>query len=178
MLKAAGKAADSGKPWVLDPVGAGASRLRQEVSRELSLLHPSVIRGNASEIMTLSGQQAPSRGVDSGLESTDAQQCAVSLASRCGCVVSMSGAVDCITDGLRQEQIFAGSPLMSRVTAMGCAASALTGAFIAVVPDPFRAACSAMRLCAEAGEKAAAQSCGLTGTMAVKFIDNLCGYEE
>ena len=84
-----------GKPWVLDPVGAGASNIRTQTA--LSLIrdsHPTVIRGNASEILCLAGEQINSRGVDSSALSSDAVEGAKALALSSGAVVSVSGPVD------------------------------------------------------------------------------------
>ena len=176
-MKAMGIAAEaamkSRKPWVLDPVGAGASRLRTETAAEL--LHrfrPSVVRGNASEILALCGIPARSRGVDSAEESKDAVRHAMELARKCGTVVSVSGPVDYITDGQEVNSVCNGSPLMPSVTAMGCTASALTAAFLAVDADTLEAASCAMALMGVAGEKAAAESDG-PGSLTVKFIDTL-----
>ena len=133
MRIAAAAACRLGKPWVLDPVGVGLSRLRTDTALELmEEYRPSVIRGNASEVMTLAGVEAGRRGVDSAEDSLAALDSAVELARSCGSVVSVSGPVDCITDGRRIIKIFNGSPLMPKVTAMGCSASSLTAAFAAV----------------------------------------------
>lgn len=177
MRAAAQTASRLGKPWVLDPVGAGASRLRTETA--LSLIrefHPTIIRGNASEIMCLAGEQIVSRGVDSSNDSNDAADAARSLAECTGAVVSVSGAVDYVTDGKRVGTISNGSPMMSKVTAMGCTASAITGAFAAVDGDTFHAALNAMALMGVAGELAAAGSRG-TGSLAMNFIDELSNFD-
>lgn len=173
MRLAAATASRLGRPWVLDPVGAGVSGARAELCRELTGLGPSVIRGNASEISFLAGaDEHGSRGVDSTVESRDAVEAARILARSSGAVVSMSGATDYITDGTRLETVTDGDPIMPRVTAMGCTASSITGAFLAVDPDSFDAALNAMRLMGKAGKKAAGMAAG-TGSFAVRFIDCL-----
>lgn len=172
-MKAAAEAADKYvKPWVLDPVGAGASVVRTQTALELIKNHPTIIRGNASEIMCLAGAQIASRGVDSSEKSSDAVDAAKSLAKSTGAVVSVSGPVDYITDGERVETIANGSPLMPKVTAMGCTASALTGAFAAVSPTAFDAALHTMAVMGLAGEFAAKDAKG-TGTFGVNFLDEL-----
>lgn len=177
-MKIAAATADRlGKPWVLDPVGAGASRIRTETS--LTLIrdsHPTVIRGNASEIMCLAGQQIKSRGVDTSALSSDAVESAKALALASGAIVSVSGPVDYITDGVRVEKIGNGHPLMARITAMGCTASVVTGAFIAVGEDRLLAARNAMAVMGIAGERAAARAAG-TGSMEMHFIDELSTYD-
>ncbi len=161
------------KPWVLDPVGAGLSRLRLDTALDLAKrFHPSVIRGNASEIMALSGEKSAARGVDTAQDSLVAEEAAKRLASATGAVVSVSGKVDLITDGTRCVRILNGSPMMPAVTAMGCTASAVTAAFLAVDGNPLRAASLAMAVMGVAGERAAAVSRG-TGSFAVNFIDAL-----
>ena len=175
MRKAAATAHNLVEPWVLDPVGAGASAIRTRTCLDLIReSHPTIIRGNASEIMALSGAEIVSRGVDSSNSSSDAVECAKTLAKATGAVVSVSGATDYITDGERVARVSNGHPVMSRITAMGCTASVVTGAFAAVDNDPFTAAWSAMALMGVAGEIAAAKTAGRgTGTMGVEFMDAL-----
>ena len=177
-MKIAARTADHlGKPWVLDPVGAGASRIRTQTALDLIReSHPTVIRGNASEIMCLAGEEITSRGVDSSALSSDAVEGAKALALSSGAIVSVSGPVDYITDGTDVATISNGSPLMARVTAMGCTASAVTGAFIAVGDDTLLAARNAMALMGVAGERAAARAAG-TGTLELNFIDELSTYD-
>ena len=131
---AALKAANSkGIPVILDPVGAGATSYRTETAH--SILNQGtvkVIRGNASEISSLSGNQAQTKGVDSLLNATDCQNQAKILASKNKCAVWMSGQTDVITDSQSTILIHNGHPLMSKVTGMGCMATAITGAFLAV----------------------------------------------
>ena len=92
MKIAAATAHRLGKPWVLDPVGAGASKIRTQTCIDLIReSHPTVIRGNASEIMVLAGQDIISRGVDSNNSSSDAEAGARALAKRTGAAVSVSG---------------------------------------------------------------------------------------
>lgn len=177
MRAAARAASSSGKPWVLDPVGAGASLLRTRTSLALAGEYgPAVIRGNASEIMAMAGIDVVSRGVDSSCGSDMAVEAARTLAERYGAVVSVSGPVDYVTDGSHVETVSNGSPMMPRVTAMGCVASALTAAFLAVDADALTAAVNSMLMMGLAGEKAAAKSAG-TGTFAVAFMDELSNFD-
>ncbi len=177
MRAAAATAHRLGKPWVLDPVGAGASKLRTHTAMELiEKFRPAIIRGNASEIMCLAGEGISSRGVDSSNSSSDALEAAKTLAGACGAVVSVSGETDYITDGLRVETIANGSPLMAKVTAMGCTASSITGAFAAVDGNAFDAALGAMAMMGLAGELALKKSKG-TGSLAMNFIDELSNFE-
>lgn len=172
-----------GKPVVLDPVGAGASRLRNESSlRLLDMVRPQIVRGNASEIMalaaeirraegTISAALPASKGVDSLNASHEAVDAATLLASRFGCVVSISGEQDFITDGTTILSVKGGSPLMPLVTGMGCSASAVTGAYAACA-EPLIAAAAAMAVFASAGEKAGSRASG-PGTFLPAFLDEL-----
>ncbi len=185
---AAATASRLGKPWVLDPVGAGASRFRAESTLALIRdFHPDIIRGNASEISFLAGKTGVAgvnevagcsgKGADSTISSDSAVRMAMKLATDAGCVVSMSGATDYVTDGARLIEIRGGSQMMTSVTAMGCTASALTGAFASVNPDLLEAAAETMQLMAICGEKAAGRSSG-TGSFAVNFLDELSNYSN
>ena len=139
-----------GKPVVLDPVGAGASGLRtRSALRLLDLVRPDILRGNASEIMALaaeirSADKVATKGVDSRNSSDEALDAAHELARRFGCVVSVSGERDLITDGSADLVVEGGSPLMPLVTGMGCSASAVTGAYAAECRDRLTAAAAAI----------------------------------
>ena len=173
-MRVAGVAASRrGIPIVLDPVGAGATSARTTASLELiELCHPTVIRGNASEIMALVDASVKSKGVDSSAQSGDAVEAARKLALETGAVVVISGATDYITDGTVLHTVEGGDEIMTAVTGMGCTSTALVGAFAAVVEDPLVAATAAMAVMSLAGERAAARSRG-NGSMQVNFLDEL-----
>lgn len=158
---------------VFDPVGAGVSHYRMDLAQGIiSRCHPAIIRANASEVMALAHADGSARGVDSAVPGDQALPYAMSLARREGCVVAMSGAVDYITDGSVVEQNASGSPLMTRITATGCALSALVAAIAAVDSHPMRAASHAMVMMAVAGERAAARAAG-PGSMQMLLLDEL-----
>ena len=159
-------------PWVLDPVGAGATSYRTHTSESLASRRPSVIRGNASEILALAAGTAGSGGVDASHDAADAIVPARALAARRGTVVAMTGAIDHVTDGTRQCAIHNGDPLMARVTAVGCTATALVAAACAVEPDPFTAAVAALVFLGVCGERAAEGTPG-PGTFRVRLVDAL-----
>ena len=178
MHHAAARASELGKPWVLDPVGAGATRYRTEAARDLARRQPAVVRGNASEILALAGASTrATRGVDSVHGSGDALDVARDLAADLGCVVAVTGATDYVTDGPRVLRVENGHPLMTRVTALGCTASALTGALLAVQPDPVLAAAQALGILGVCGENAARGADG-PGTLRVRIIDALHSLDE
>jgi hydroxyethylthiazole kinase len=173
MVLAAEAAGRNHKPWVLDPVGAGATRLRTDTVKALLPHRPSIIRGNASEIMAVAGGAgAAPKGVDSANTTEEALAFAVSLAKHQQCTVIATGAIDIVTDGERVVKLANGSPVMAKVTALGCALSAVTGAFAAVYPDPFEASVAAVAVYGIAGELAAVATTR-PGSYRVAFLDML-----
>ncbi|KAM7466212.1 hypothetical protein LguiB_013774 [Lonicera macranthoides] len=179
MKAAAELAAQLGKPWVLDPVAAGASRFRLKACLELVGLKPRVIRGNGSEIIALSSASLGSgKGVDSSRESTDAVEAAKSLAKSSGSIVAVSGAVDIVTDGDRVLGAQNGVPMMQKITATGCAVTALIAAFVAVDPlHAFEATVIALSIFGVAGEIGMEMAKG-PASLRVHLIDSLYGLDE
>jgi hydroxyethylthiazole kinase len=169
---AAQRARTVGVPWILDPVGAGATRYRRVAADALARLGPHVIRGNGSEILTLAQQEGEGRGVDSRHRSEAALEAARWLARETGAVVAVTGAVDYVTDGRRMTAIGNGHPLMARVTGLGCSATAVIGAFLAVAPDSFAATVAGLAVFGVAGEIAAEQAAG-PGSLQVALLDAL-----
>jgi hydroxyethylthiazole kinase len=187
-------AARRGIPVVIDPVGAGASSLRTITA--LSLLaaavdnaFPAILRGNASEILALDGAVGSAKGVDSLATTDAAADAAKRLASQYGCVVCVSGATDLIVNGHMGILLAGGSPLMTRVTGMGCSASALAGAVAALPARPgggagenatpatplehaLWATVSAMAFMSTAGSMAA-KECRGPGSFLPAFLDAL-----
>jgi len=173
MLKAGIAMRKRGGVIILDPVGAGATKFRTEMAwKIINACHPDVIRGNASEIMALTNSNVRSKGVDSLEDSLDALDSANVLAKLSNSIVTISGPIDYITDGNRVETISNGSPMMKRVTAMGCTASSIVGVFASVNKDVFEAVTHAMAIIGIAGEIAAQKSAG-PGSLLTNFIDEL-----
>jgi hydroxyethylthiazole kinase len=167
-----------GVPVVLDPVGAGATPYRNAAIGELLRLGaPSVVRGNGSEVMSVAGLAAATRGVDSAASSGEALDAARALARDLQAVVCISGADDHIVDaGGRWATLSNGHPWMTKVTGVGCSASAIVGAFAAVQPDPWRATLSAMAVLGVVGQLAAerTQAAGAgVGRMQIELLDGL-----
>ena len=173
MLKAGRKASALGVPIILDPVGAGATKLRTDTAtRILAETKVTLVRGNASEILALGGAAAKTRGVDAA-DSVDAAAVrAGSLARELGVPVAITGPVDFITDGKRIVRVANGHPLMGCVTGTGCGATAIIGAFAGVDADPVSAAATALAYYGLAGEYAADGAAG-PGSFAVRFLDAL-----
>ena len=175
----AGKAAvKKGIPVIFDPVGVGATPYRNTTAVEIiKECKPSIIRGNASEIMALTHENVQTKGVDSTSASSSALESAMQLANDTGAVVVVSGEVDFITDGNTVISISNGSPMMPKVTGMGCTATAIVGAFAAVCPDLLPAAAGAMAVMGIAGEIAVEKSTG-PGSLQLNFIDVLYNLSE
>jgi hydroxyethylthiazole kinase len=173
MEKAAARAGHAGVPWVLDPVGVGATRYRNEVCARLLALKPAVVRANASEVMALAGVEAAQRGVDSLAHSEAAVDAARALSADSGAVVAVTGATDFVVQGDRVVAIPGGHPVSQRVTGTGCAASALVGACLAVA-EPFEAAVAAL-FAMKAAAARASETSTLPGSFAVAFLDALAG---
>ena len=156
---------------VLDPVGAGATSFRNQTLRDiLAAGTPTFIRGNASEIMTMAGLSTQSKGVDSSESSLNSLDAAKALSQRVGCIVCVSGETDLVVEGDRVVYLHNGSPMMEKVTGLGCTASAILGAFAAVVKNPFMAAVSATSFMGVCGEIAVGMSQG-PGTLQLHLYD-------
>lgn len=171
MIAAAQTATSAGTPWVLDPVAAGATTFRRETSAKLLTLKPTVIRGNASEIIALTGQAATGKGADAADPVTAAENAARALAQDTGAVIAVTGPVDFVTDGTAAFRVANGHALMPQVTALGCALTGVVGAFV-VGQDPLEATVAALAYYGLAGERAAQTAQG-PGSFAVGFLDAL-----
>lgn len=178
MLAAGIRAGDLGIPIVLDPVGAGATKLRTEAARRLAgELDITILRGNAGEILAVAGEGGKVRGVDS-MDTVEHRVDVVSdFARRSGLIIAVTGATDVVTDGIRVAGIDNGHPLMGSVTGTGCGATTAVACFAAAVKDPFEAAVGALACYGIAGELAAVKAGG-PGTFVPHFLDALAGLDR
>ena len=163
MLLAGKKANQLGHPVVLDPVGAGASRLRTDTAfRLLRDVKFTVIRGNISELKTLASGAGHTMGVDADVaekvteENLDsAVAFAKAFAAQTGAVIAITGAIDIVADAEKAYCIRNGNAMMSSITGTGCQLSALTAAFVTANPGhPLEAAAAAVCAIGLAGETA------------------------
>jgi hydroxyethylthiazole kinase len=180
MLKAGKRANGLHIPVILDPVGAGATRLRTDSARRLMEgVSIQVIRGNASEILSLTKEpsEARTKGVDSVHTVDQVTETVSVLARELRTVVAVTGAVDFITDGDRACRVMNGHEMMRWVTGTGCAATAIIGAFLAVCPNPLEAATTGLSYFGLAGEKAAAKAFG-PGSFQIALLDALYEMKE
>jgi hydroxyethylthiazole kinase len=152
-------AAANDVPWVLDPAFIDRSAQRASFARHLVSLKPRALRLNQAEFTALTGGES-TPGTLGG------------FARENGTVVALSGEIDIVAGTDRVAHIGNGHPLMAKVTAMGCAASAVLAAALAVEPDGFVAAAAALLLVGVAGEVAAERAQG-PGSFAVAILDAL-----
>jgi hydroxyethylthiazole kinase len=161
MILAGSRANELGIPVILDPVGAGATRMRTAaVLRLLEELDIAILKGNPGEIGVISGLGGTVRGVDSGGVRGDPVNAVRECARTTGAVVAMTGEVDIIADARHIFMVENGTPMMGGLSGTGCMASSVTGAFAAVSDDLTAAAVAALAAFGIAGERAMAQSCG------------------
>ncbi|MBX5456377.1 MAG: hydroxyethylthiazole kinase [Thermogemmatispora sp.] len=178
MLLAGRRANERQIPIVLDPVGAGATRLRTESAlRLLRELHITALRGNASEIGALLGVEGETRGVESISLSEERESVAQRAARQFGCCVTITGARDVISDGRRLAYVENGHPLLASITGSGCMATTLVAAFLAVEPDAWKASIAALVALGLAGELAAQKAAG-PGTFRSHLIDAVAALDE
>ncbi|MGH3504749.1 MAG: hydroxyethylthiazole kinase [Nocardioidaceae bacterium] len=177
MRDAVAAASVAGTPWVLDPVAVGAVTFRTKLAVELVASSPTAIRGNASEVLALAKSGAGGRGVESIIGSDAAIDAACQLARRAGCVVSVSGEVDYVTDGDAVYAVPGGDPLLTKVTGSGCALGALVAACTAACGSPLDGAVAGSTLFAAAAELAVREASG-PGSFAVALLDALQRVDE
>ncbi|MBE3558068.1 MAG: hydroxyethylthiazole kinase [Ktedonobacteraceae bacterium] len=178
MLKAGRRANALGIPIVLDPVGAGATRLRTQAAlRLLAELNIAVVRGNASEVGALVGVAGETRGVEAISVALEREQLAQQAARELKRTVAITGARDVISDGTRTAFVANGHPLLASITGSGCMATTLVGAFLAVEPDPLLAATGGLVALGLAGELAAPRSGG-PGTFRSHLLDAVAALDE
>jgi len=158
-LAAVAVAAKSRIPWVLDPVFIDRSPPRAAFARRLAAKKPAALRLNAAEFCALSDGKSDDRAIEH-------------YARKHRTVVGLTGEADVVRDSSRAYRIANGHPLMARVTAMGCAGSALVGACLAVEDDALVATAAALLIMGVAGDVAAERARG-PGSFAVEIIDSI-----
>jgi len=173
MVKAGKKANALDTPVVLDPVGSGATALRTASAKKIiEEIRVKVIRGNASEILSLRHADSKTKGVDSIHSVNEAADTAGVLAVELDTALAITGPIDLITDGKHVVRVSNGHPLMGYVTGTGCTATVAIGAFNAVDPDPVSATASALAFFGLAGE-VAAEKADAPGSFMIALIDAL-----
>jgi len=174
----AGLAANAcGVPVVLDPVGAGATRLRTETAKRiLDEIDVAVLRANPGEVAALVDLTTEMRGVESIGAGANSPDLAHRTAQKFAVVASVTGPVDYVSDGERSAAISNGHPMLATITGTGCIASAITGCFLAVSGTYFDAAVEALIALGVAGEDAARGAKG-PGSFHVNLYDALAALD-
>ncbi|UXN24583.1 hydroxyethylthiazole kinase [Curtobacterium flaccumfaciens] len=174
-LEAVHAARDAGTPWVLDPVAVGSLPVRTALARDLLALHPTVLRGNASEVLALLGDSAGGRGVDSTVGTDGARVASVAASDgRLVDAVAVSGAVDLlVAPGIGVVRVANGTDLLTRITGGGCALGAVVAAFTSVAPEDAGAAAVAATAVHTIAAELAARDAGGPGTFQPLFLDRL-----
>lgn len=176
MLLAGQSANQHGVPLVLDPVGAGATAFRTEVTHRLvSELKITALRGNVAEVAHVIGESWTIKGVDAGAGEGDVPLLAVRAARKLGCAVIITGKEDIITDGSTTYVAGNGHPVLTQVTGTGCLLSAVLGAFLAVSGGAWlEAATEALSFYGVAAEIAAERTAGRgPGSFQIEFLNQL-----
>ena len=170
---------EAGKPWVLDPVGIGIGSLRTKLLEQMKEFKPTVIRGNASEVIALAslwgieaGVSAQVRGVDSTQAVDEARDAAVALARFTGGAVAVSGEIDLVTDGVQVAYSHGGSHFMAQITGSGCSLGGVCAVFAACAETPFAAALAGVQAYNLAGARAQ-ERVDAPGSFQVAFLDEL-----
>ncbi len=178
MLIAGRKANDKGIPVVLDAVGAGATKFRNEqVARLIEGIKISVIKGNAGELASIAGIESEVRGVESISAGAAPDKICSKIAKELGCTAVITGRTDVSASRRGAYFIDNGHPMMGAVVGTGCMAASVIGAFCAVEKDYALASANALSCYGIAGELAAAESKG-PGSFKANFYDEIAGLDR
>ncbi|HDR4726541.1 hydroxyethylthiazole kinase [Bacillus cereus group sp. Sample62] len=172
----AGKSANvNNVPVLFDPVGAGATSYRTEVSRHIPAeIDLAIIRGNAAEIANVINERWEIKGVDAGAGNGNVVSIARQAADELNTVAVITGKEDVVTDGERTILIRNGHPILTKVTGTGCLLTSVIGAFVAVEKDYVKAAVAALTFYGVAAELAAAKTVEKgPGSFQIEFLNRL-----
>ena len=177
-MKIAARAAnEKGIPVVLDAVGVGATKFRDTAAQSIfDTVRVDIIKGNASEIARLAGENVTTKGVEATDVAGDIAAMAMKLATIRNAVVAVTGAEDVVADCSRAFVIQNGHPLMGAVVGTGCMAASVIGCFAAVESDHISAATAALVCYGVAGELAAQGASG-PGMFKERLFDEVYSLE-
>jgi hydroxyethylthiazole kinase len=171
MLKAGKRANELNIPIILDPVGSGATKLRTESAKRLmDEVRINVVRGNASEVLSLAHEGSRTKGVDAIHSVDEAADAAVALSRELDTTLAITGKVDLITYGERICMVHNGHELMGYVTVV-------IGAFLAMDQNSVEAATTGLAYFGLAGEKAASKA-QAPGSFQIALLDALYTIDE
>ncbi|MDR1695429.1 MAG: hydroxyethylthiazole kinase [Endomicrobium sp.] len=178
LTEAAKAAVELGKPWVLDPVAAGLGATRNALLKDLKPYKPTIIRGNASEVITLANfweLQTAKKGNVEGVDATDtvyeALESAKELAKWTGGTVTVSGKTDLVLNNKEIYAVSGGSDMLKKITGGGCSLGGVIAVYAAVA-EPLIAALTGSVVYKWASETAANSTKG-SFSFQTAFIDNL-----
>ena len=171
MLLAAKAANRKGIPVVLDVCGAGATKFRDESCfKLLDGARVDIIKGNASEIARIAGENVQTKGVDASAVEKNLQEVAIGLARKRDCTVVITGVEDIVADEKRVLLVKNGCPMMANIVGTGCMAASVIGTFAAVEKD-LVAASAAGLVCYEVAAEIAARDAKGPGSFKEKLYD-------
>jgi hydroxyethylthiazole kinase len=173
MIIAGRKASEQKTPIILDPVGSGATTLRTDSAKKIiEQTNIDVIRGNASEILSLRHKDSKTKGVDSIHSVEEATETAKILAKELKTILAITGPVDLVTNGDSALRVSNGHPLMGYVTGTGCTATVTIGAFLAIDENPVSATATALAFFGLAGE-VAGEKASAPGSFMIEMVNAL-----
>jgi len=173
-MKSAAISANEKKiPVILDVCGVGATKLRDDKCFELlDQVRVDIIKGNASEVARIAGENVQTKGVDSLEVEKDLKEIAQKLAKDRNCTVVITGKEDIVADKDKHYIVRNGHEMMRHVVGTGCMAASVIGTFAAVESDLAKAAAAGLSAYEIAAELAASESKG-PGTFKEKLFDNI-----
>ena len=175
MVKAGRIAEKYNIPVLLDPVGAGASRLRTEVTQRLLESFPvKILKGNSGEILSLKGIKGATKGVESAVSGE--LEAAISVAEKYGLTVVMTGKIDYVSDVKRNAEVENGTPMLSKITGSGCMLGSVISSFMAINDDPFISSIEGLLTYEISAEIAEKESDG-PGTFKIKLFDEIYNFK-
>jgi len=178
MLKSGKKAKELGIPVLLDPVGAGATKLRTDTCQQiLREVKPDVIRGNQAEVMVLAGEKARIQGVDSLEKGETPIEALKEMSRQTGAVICVTGPVDYVTDGEKTFAVENGDPMMGFVTGTGCSSTTAVAVYCAGGGPAAETCALGLAVFGACGELAA-EECRGPGSFQVAILDALYNAPE
>lgn len=173
MLLSAMAANEKKIPVVLDAVGVGATKFRNEMAvKILDSVHIDVIKGNYSEIAKLAGENVKTKGVESTSIDVDPKKVAKEFAKSRDSIVVMTGKEDIISDGKKISIVQNGHELMGSIVGTGCMVASIIGIFASINSNYYEASRDALCYFGVAGELAAEKSNG-PGSFKVNLYDEV-----
>jgi hydroxyethylthiazole kinase len=165
-------------PVILDVCGAGATKLRDNSCFQLlDEIKLNVIKGNASEIAKIAGENVITKGVDSTTVEKDLIQIAKKLALSRNCTVVITGKEDIVSDGKKTIIVKNGHEMMANIVGTGCMAASVIGTFCAIEKDLVKASASGLVCYEIAAELAVKKSAG-PGTFKENLYDCVYNLDE